>query len=145
MRRQLPLRAPMLVMRGIKNDDVELRERMAAHALINGFATEEHFDMLIDMQGMMVLAGSVSRKWAYDYAKDVVGPVLVAIKIRYGRTKTLSATTKEKEVLKSFPTRYREFWLRQPTELYEAAAHALQEHYNQLREEKKNEHAQRSI
>ena len=33
-------RAPMLVMRGIRNDRVELNERMAAQAFISGFAAD---------------------------------------------------------------------------------------------------------
>ena len=54
---------------------------------------------------------------------------------RYQRTKVLSATTGERKTLGEFVTRYREFWLRQPLELYEAACAALQEHYDKMGKE----------
>ena len=41
----------------------------------------------------------------------------------------------ERKVLGEFITRYREFWLRQPLELYEAACAALQEHYDKMGKE----------
>lgn len=40
----------------------------------------------------------------------------------------------EREILRGLVTRYREFWLRQPLELYEAACMALQEHYDKIGE-----------
>jgi len=125
-------RPPMLVMRGLVNDKIEIRERQAVEAIIGGWGTEEHYQTLADMQGVMLLAGSTSdsRKWAKDYAHHELGPVLCKIRDRYQRTKTLSCTTGEREVLRGFVTRYREFWTRQPLELYEAACTALQAHYD---------------
>lgn len=126
----------MLVMRGMVNDTLELRERAAAQAFALGYATTEHYHMMADMQSVMLLAGSTdaSRKWAYDYCKEVVGPALQKIAQRYQRTKVMSVTTGERKVLGEFITRYREFWLRQPLELYEAACAALQEHYDKMGE-----------
>lgn len=46
----------------------------------------------------------------------------------------MSVTTGERKVLGEFITRYREFWLRQPLDLYEAACVALQEHYDKMGE-----------
>lgn len=128
--------APMLVMRGIRNKDIELKERMAAQAFIAGYATTSHYQTLADMHSVMLLAGSTdeSRKWAWDYCQEVTGPTLQKIAERYVKTKRLSATTGEKKLLGEFVTRYREFWLRQPLELYEAACAALQEHYDKMGE-----------
>lgn len=66
--------------------------------------------------------------------KEVVGPALQKIAQRYQRTKVMSVTTGERKVLGEFITRYREFWLRQPLELYESACVALQEHYDKMGE-----------
>ena len=136
-RKAIAPRPPMLVMRGLVNDTLELRERAAVQAFTLGYATAEHYHMLADMQSVMLLAGSTdaSRKWAYDYCKEVVGPVLQKIAQRYLRTKVMSVTTGEKKILGEFITRYREFWLRQPLELYEAACKTLQEHYDSMGKE----------
>lgn len=130
-------RPPMLVMRGLRNDQLELRERAAAQAFALGYATTEHYHMMADMQSVMLLAGSTdaSRKWAYDYCKEVVGPALQKIAQRYQRTHVMSVTTGEKKILGEFITRYREFWLRQPLELYEAACKTLQGHYDSMGKE----------
>ena len=129
-------RPPMLVMRGLVNDELETRERMAVEAFAGGWATTEHYQTLADMQGVMLLAGTTdaSRKWARDYAHDVIGPVLCKVRDRYQRTQKMSVTTGEREILRGFVTRYREFWMRQPMELYEAACQALQAHYDKTSE-----------
>jgi hypothetical protein len=129
-------RPPMLVMRGLVNDKLETRERMAVEAIIGGWGAELHYQTLADMQGVMLLAGSTSdsRKWAKDYAHNELGPVLCKIRDRYQRTGKLSCTTGERAVLRGFVTRYREFWQRQPMELYEAACTALQAHYDKMSE-----------
>ena len=139
-------RAPMLVMRGIRNDRVELNERMAAQAFISGFATTDHYQTLADMHSVMQLAGSTedSRKWAYDYCKTKTGPTLERIASRYKQSGRLSATTAEKEVLREFVTRYREFWLRQPTELYVCACNELQRHYDRMNKDEPTSDPDRS-
>ena len=136
MRKRIKPKAPMLVMRGLRNDEIELRERMATQALIGGWAQAEHMQTVLDMANVMLLAGSTSdtRKWAWTYCHDTVNPALRKISQRYARTKELSVTTGERKVLREFVTRYREFWLRQPTELYEAACNALNEHYQTMGE-----------
>ena len=127
MKRRPTPRPPMLVMRGLRNDQLELRERAAVQAFALGYATTEHYH---------ILAGSTgeSRKWAWTYCTETVGPALQKIAQRYQRTKVMSVTTGERKVLGEFITRYREFWLRQPLELYEAACAALQDHYDKMGE-----------
>lgn len=131
-RQQSGAKAHMIVARGMVNDTLETRERMAVQAFIGGWATPEHFQVLADMQSVMLLAGSTSdaRKWAWTYAREVVGPVLSNIADRYKQGKPLTVTTGERRVLREFPTKYRGFWVRQPQELYSAACQALQEHYD---------------
>lgn len=136
--------APVLVTRGIRNDELEMNERMAIQALIEGWATPEHFTIVADMHGVMLLAASTdkSRAAAWEYAHKVVGPALQKIAERYTQRKALSVTTGERAVLREFTTKYREFWLRQPTELYELASMALKEHYQQLAAEAAQKQAQ---
>lgn len=137
MKRKYACKPPMLIMRGLRNDQLELRERAAVQAFALGYATTEHYHILADMQGVMLLAGTTdeSRKWARDYAHDVIGPALCKVRDRYRRSGKMSATTGEREVLRGFVTRYREFWMRQPMELYEAACQALQAHYDKMSKE----------
>lgn len=126
--------APMLVMRGLCNDRLEVRERMAVEAFAGGWAGMEHFDTIADMQGVMLLAGvtSPAREWAAKYARHTLGPVLGAIKERHARTGKMGCTGDELKVLRGFVSRYRDFWMKQPLALYEAACEALQKTYDQM-------------
>lgn len=126
--------APMAVMRGIRNDLVETKERMIVQAFEAGYATAEHWDHLADMQGLLILAGctSAKRKPAADYARNVFGPTLQGIKERYLRTGKFGCNAEELKVLRGFVSKYRDFWLRQPTELLVAAAQELQAHHNRV-------------
>lgn len=127
-------RPPMLVMRGIRNDEIEVRERMAVEAFALGYATAEHFDYLADMHGLMILAGCTSekRRHAATYAKTVLGPVLLSIKSRYLDDGKFSCLKSELDVLRGFVSRYKGFWMNQPTELFIAAVKELQEHNDRI-------------
>ena len=41
-------RPPMLVMRGLVNDKLETRERIAVEAIVGGWGTTEHYQTLAD-------------------------------------------------------------------------------------------------
>lgn len=133
--------APMLVMRGLVNDRLEVRERMAVEAFVGGWASIEHFDTIADMQGVMLLAGTTSdaRKWAALYCKETVGPVLGSIRARYERTGKMGCNAEELKVLRGFVGKYRDFWLKQPFALYEQACVALQETYDRMVRESKQQ------
>lgn len=49
---------PMLINRGLQNDDLEMRERMIAEAFSGGWATERHFDELVDMRNLLTIAAA---------------------------------------------------------------------------------------
>jgi hypothetical protein len=131
--------APMLVMRGLCNDRLETRERMAVEAFALGFASTEHYDTISDMQGVLLLAGSTSeeRKPAMLYARNVLGPALLSIRARYERTRKLGCSADELKVLRAFVSMYRDFWIRQPVGLYEAACEELQKFLKKLAQEQK--------
>jgi hypothetical protein len=126
--------APMLIMRGLVNDRLEIRERMAVEAFSSGWATIEHFDTIADMQGVLLLAGSTSekRKPAMLYARDTLGTVLGSIRERYLRTGKMGCNGDELKVLRGFVSLYRDFWMKQPLALYETACAELQRVYDQM-------------
>ncbi len=126
--------APMLVVRGLCNDRLELRERMAVQAFSDGWATMQHFDTIADMQGVMILGGVTSehRKPAAIYAKNVVGPVLGSIRERYEKTGKMGCNAEELKVLRGFVARYRDFWMKQPLALYQTACDQLQRVYDRI-------------
>lgn len=131
-------RPPMLVMRGLKNDQIETRERMAVEAFALGFATAEHFDTLVSMQGVLILAGSTSakRKPAMHYARDVLGKTMESIRARHAKTGKLGCNAEELKVLRAFVSMYRDFWLRAPLELYTAACAELQRFHDRVAAER---------
>lgn len=136
--RQTEACAPMLVMRGLRNDDLELRERAAVQAFELGYATHEHFDVIADMQGVLILAGSTSdkRKPAMVYARDVLGKAMEAIRQRYHEIGRLECAPDELDVLLAFVSQYRDFWLKQPLALYQAACAELQRHHDRMASQK---------
>lgn len=131
-------RPPMLVMRGLQNDKIETRERMAVEAFALGFATAEHFDTLVAMQGVLILAGSTSakRKPAMLYARNVLGKTMESIRERHSRTGKLGCNADELKVLRGFVSMYRDFWLRAPLELYTAACAELQRFHDRVAAER---------
>jgi len=131
-------RAPMLVLRGLANDKLETRERMAVEAFALGYADAEHFDALAQMQGMLILAGSTSekRKPAMLYARNVLGNAMESIRARHTQTGKLDATPDELKVLRGFVSMYIDFWKRQPSELYESAIVALHKFHEKVNAER---------
>ncbi len=130
---------PMLVLRGLVNDDVELRERMAVEAFSGGFANEMHYNTLADMQGSMLIAATARKDYApvVDYAKGIVGPVLQSIVRRYQSTGKFGCNGDELKVLRAFVAKHREFWMRQPAGLYKEAYVQMKAAQDKLRKEQK--------
>lgn len=129
-------KAPMLVLRHLHNTELEIRELVAVRAFQWGVAKKQHFDTLLDMQAVLLLAGTTdkSRHYAREYAEKVVGPVLLSIKERHTRTDKLGVSAPELQTLLEFVPFYRAFWQRQPTELYLVACEELQKYYDSLKE-----------
>ena len=142
-RRAVGASAPMLVMRGLVNDTLEVRERMAVQAFSDGWATIQDFDTLADMQGVLLLAGTTSkeREPAAKWARDVLGKTLGSIRARYMKTNKMGCTADELKVLRSFVGRYMDFWIRQPFGLYQAACQQLQVEYNRMAKEQDEKEA----
>lgn len=131
--------APMLVMRGLHNQKLETIERMAVESFCGGWATIEHFDQLADQQGVLLLAASTNErtKPLSAWCRTVLGPVLGSIRSRYERTGKMGCNAEELKVLRSFVSKYRDFWLRTPLSLYETACNELQKVYDKMAQEQK--------
>lgn len=129
--------APMLICRGLVNDELEIRERMAIQAFSEGFATDDSFDTLADMHGVLLLASSTRPETLplFNYCQKVVAPVIGNIKSRYLKTEKFGCTGDELKVLRGFVSKYRAFWLGTSLSLYESSVKALQNEYHRMMKE----------
>ena len=122
-RKQKRISAPMLVTRTIANKAMETRERAALIAFQFGVAQECHYDDLRYMMNLLMIAGQTdqSRKYALDYAQNVIKPVLLSINNRYNNTGKLGVSASELIVLVQMIDFNLQFWLRQTTQLFKYA------------------------
>lgn len=132
-------RPPMLVMRECVNRELETQELMAVHAFSRGFATKQHFDLLMDMVNLLLLAGSASddRAYAKQYAEGVLIPMMSAVKARYDKTGKLGVSAGELSVMREMVEWSKQFWVRQPIELFHAAAEELRAYYVEVQNKRK--------
>lgn len=111
---------PMLVYRTINETDLETAEYMAVHAFAHGFAQKSHFDKLVDLMNLMLVAGQTdkSRKYLIDYIDAKIKPVLGSIKKRYEQTNKLGVNGTELQELRNMLQVNKDFWLKQSGSLY---------------------------
>ena len=117
---------PMLVSRGLINDELELRERMIVQAFAGGWATTTTYDEIADMRNVLTLAAAYKGDASALAMCDAMRTVMANIRERHSRTGKIGASGDELQVLREFVGLYRDFWLRQPTELYVQACDDLQ-------------------
>lgn len=124
---------PMSMLRTIYNTDIELRERACVVALEHGVANVEHFNQLMFMMNLLMVAGfkDSRRRHAYRYAEDKVKPVLTAIRNRQQETGELTASVSELQVLKELIDFNRKFWVTQPTSVYSQAVGEVKAFYRE--------------
>ena len=124
----------MLVNRGLINDELELRERMFVEAFAGGFAEKIHFDSLVDMRNVLVIAAcQKDDKPIIQFAQAMSIP-LQAIRARHARTGKFGATGEELKLMRVFCDIYRDWWLRQSVGAYEKACDELQSVIYQAKE-----------
>lgn len=116
----------MLVSRGMINDELELRERMIVQAFAGGWASTQTFDEIADMRNAMTLAAAYKDDASALAICEAVREVMANIRARHGRTGKIGASGDEQQVLREFVGAYRDFWMRQPVELYVQACDELQ-------------------
>lgn len=119
--RRRPVSVPMLINRGQINDKIELDERMAVEAFAGGWAGTSHYDYIADMRDCLMLAAAhKDDRNALAICKAML-IVMDNIRDRYARHKRFGVAGDELQVMHHFVDAYRDFWMRQPVGLYEAA------------------------
>lgn len=111
--------APVLVIRGIDELEIELKERMAVDSFGFGGGTKEHFLHLLDAMNLLLIAGksSESRRYAMEKAEQDYKPVMESIQARFDRTGKWGMSGEELLTMRHMISFARTFWMRQPTEL----------------------------
>jgi hypothetical protein len=126
----------MLIVRTLANTDMEILERSAVNAFTHGVAKTSHFDLLLRMMNLLLVAGQTDakRKYALDYAQNKIKPALTNIRARFEYTNKLGVNAQELKTLKEMVDFNREFWLRQPSELFLFATEQVDAFYKELHE-----------
>lgn len=125
-RRPRAVSPPMLINRGLQNDALELRERQFVEAFAGGYAGKEHFDSLADMRNVLTIAAAHKDDTQTLSACDGMRIALQNVRARHAASGRMGVTGDELQMMRSFCDVYRDFWLRQPVSLYEAAVDGLQ-------------------
>lgn len=127
---------PMLINRGLHDDELQMMEIQLVEAFAGGWANKEHFDSLADMRNVMCLAAAhKDDQQAIDMANAMSIP-LQNIRLRYAQTDRFGVTGDELRLMREFVEFYRDFWLRQPVALYESAVASLEVALVNVRKEK---------
>lgn len=137
-RKPIRATAPMLVVRTLMNTELETRERMAITAFSSGFANVKHFDVLVEMMNLMMIAGQRDKSRAYikEYAEKVIAPALNSIKTRYEKTGKLGVAGEELIALREMVDKNKDFWLRQTTAFHNECVDELNAFYAELEEKR---------
>ncbi|HET6718361.1 MAG TPA: hypothetical protein VFH22_01860 [Rhodocyclaceae bacterium] len=118
--------APMLVSRGLVENDVEVRERMFVQAFALGFADTSTYDQIADMRNVLTLAAAYKDDDSTLAMCEATRVAMANIRDRHTRSGKIGASGDELQLLKAFCGVYRDFWMRQPVLLYEKACAELQ-------------------
>lgn len=118
--------APMLINRGLINDELEMRERQFVEAFANGYAGKVHFDSLADMRNVLIIAAAHKDDAPIIELCNAMSIPLQAIRERHAKTGKFGVTGNELQMMRTFCGVYRDWWMRQPVALYEAAVDGLQ-------------------
>jgi hypothetical protein len=123
--------APVLVIRGIEEKKLEIRERHAADALLRGYGSQEYFLHMQDVLNLLLIAGksSDSRQFAYDKADQEYKHAVASIQQRWEETGKWEATEEEHATLHLMISFARSFWMRQPMELLDVSRKELEAFY----------------
>lgn len=130
-RQPRPCSAPMLIQRGMINDELEMRERQFVEAFAGGYAGKVHFDSLADMRNVLVIAAAHKEDEQVVNLCNTMSIPLQSIRERFARTGKMGASGEELKMMRTFCSVYKDWWLRQPVSLYEQACDGLQRCLNQ--------------
>lgn len=123
----------MLINRGLKSVAIETEERMLVEAFVNGYATTEHYDCLVDMRNVLMIAGNHKDDKSALAITEAMRIPLANLRERYAETGRMFVDDDEAQVMRAFIDYYADFWLRQPVALYEAACDELDQFKESLK------------
>lgn len=132
-RRPRETSVPMLINRGLKSVAIETEERMLVEAFVNGYATTEHYDCLVDMRNVLTIAGNHKDDKSALAITEAMRIPLANLRERYAETGRMFVDDDEAQVMRAFIDYYADFWLRQPVALYEAACDELDQFKESLK------------
>jgi uncharacterized protein YukE len=133
-RKPIKATAPMLASRYIANTELELKERMAVTAFSAGFANTQHFDTLLAMTNLMLIAGE-ERPAMKSYAEKIKA-VLENIRIRFQATGKLGVNATELKALREMVDASKAFWNGQSTGYFNECVNELNAYYDELQRER---------
>lgn len=135
--RRVVIRAtpPMLVNRGLRDDELQMREIQFVEAFSGGWAGKEHFDSLADMRNVLAIAADHKNDQEALHMANAMSIPLQNIRLRYAQTNRFGVTGDELRLMREFVEFYRDFWMRQPVALYESAVAALEVAMGNVRKE----------
>lgn len=123
--RPRPKTPPMLVNRGLSEQEIETRERMLVEAFAGGWAGPDHYDGLADMRNVMTIAAAYKGDQSALAICNAMRIPMSNMRLRHAETGRLGVTGDELKLLRAFADAYRDFWIRQPVKLYTAACDEL--------------------
>jgi hypothetical protein len=124
----------MLIVRTLANTDMEITERACINAFTHGVAKSMHFDLLVRIMNLLLVAGNSAkhRQHAYDFAENKLKPVLQSIRTRFEYSGKFGISGTELQTLKQMVEFNREFWKLQPSELFLEATQQVDAFYAEL-------------
>jgi hypothetical protein len=135
LRKQYRKSVPMIVQRTLYQQ-LETREHMCILAFTRGAADQSHFDTLLYVMNLLLVAGQTDpkRKYALDYAQKIMKPALEGIKARINNTGKFGMNAQELQAMKDMIKVSREFWMRQTVELYKFSCDQVDSFYDEIKQ-----------
>jgi hypothetical protein len=119
-----PIRVPTLVALHLA-PEVELTERFALDAFLQGRAQSNDYNVLADVRDLLMLAASEKNDRDVIAACELAGIALLNIKDRHAKTKRFGCTADERAALMALVDVSDDFWRIQGGGLYHDANKAL--------------------
>jgi hypothetical protein len=135
LRRKYNKSVPMIVQRTLFQQ-LETREHMCILAFTRGAADQSHFDTLLYVMNLLLVAGQTdpNRKYVLDYAQKTIKPALESMKARIVNTGKFGMNALELQAIKDMIKISREFWMRQTVELYKFSCDQVDSFYDEIKQ-----------
>lgn len=132
-------KAPMLVLRTLKETEWEVLERSAISALSYGVASRKHFQLLEDVINLMVVATDQPNKAQYKPKIQAWVETMESIRRRHDNTGKYGVSGVERNTLIDMINFHGWFWKRQTAELYIFCDAEVRAFYAAINKERQND------